>query len=100
MKTKSTPNVGVIENPIDPIPPPPPAGATYVARAFSGDAKHMADLVQRGIEHRGFALIDCLSPCVTYNRTKTSDFFRERVYDLNQEGHDPTDMKAAVARAL
>ena len=100
MKTKSTPNVGVIENPIDPIALAITAGATYVARAFSGDAKHMADLVQRGIEHRGFALIDCLSPCVTYNRTNTYDFFRERVYDLNQEGHDPKDMKAAVARAL
>lgn len=100
MKTKSTPNVGVIENPIDPIALAITAGATFVARAFSGDAKVMADLVQRGIEHRGFSLIDCLSPCVTYNRTNTYDFFRERVYDLNKEGHDPKDLKAALARAL
>jgi len=100
MKTKSTPLAGVIENPIDPIALALSAGATYVARAFSGDVKRMAELVQKGIEHRGFSLIDCLSPCVTYNKVNTYDFFRQRVYDLNKEGHDPTDLHAAFDKAL
>jgi len=100
MKTKSTPLAGVIENPIDPIALALSAGATYVARAFSGDVKQMAELVQKGIEHRGFSLIDCLSPCVTYNKVNTYDFFRQRVYDLNKEGHDPTDLHAAFDKAL
>ncbi len=100
MKTRSTPIVGVIENPIDPIALALSSGATYVARAFSGDVKQMADLVADGIEHHGFSLIDALSPCVTYNKVNTYDFFRKRVYDLNKEGHDSGDLKAAFLKAL
>jgi 2-oxoglutarate/2-oxoacid ferredoxin oxidoreductase subunit beta len=100
MKTKSTPIEGVIENPIDPISLALASGATYVARTFSGDVKTMTELVKGGIQHKGFALIDCLSPCVTYNKINTYDFFRERVYDLAKEGHDPSDMKAAFAKAI
>jgi 2-oxoglutarate ferredoxin oxidoreductase subunit beta len=100
MKTKSTPIEGVIENPIDPISLALSSGATYIARGFSGDVKGMAELVKGGIDHKGFALIDCLSPCVTYNKINTYDFFRERVYDLAKEGHDSTDMKAAFAKAI
>lgn len=100
MKTKSTPNVGVIENPVDPISIALSVGATYVARTFSGDVKQMVEIVQKGIEHKGFSLIDCLSPCVTYNKVNTYDFFRQRVYDLQKEGHDPKDMKAAFAKAI
>jgi 2-oxoglutarate/2-oxoacid ferredoxin oxidoreductase subunit beta len=100
MKTKSTPIEGVIENPVDPISLALASGATYVARGFSGDVKTMTELVKGGIQHKGFALIDCLSPCVTYNKVNTYDFFRERVYDLAKEGHDPSDIKAAFAKAI
>ncbi len=100
MKTKSTPIAGVIENPIDPIALALSTGATYVARAFSGDVKQMSELVAKGIEHHGFSLIDAMSPCVTYNKINTYDFFRQRVYDLNKEGHDPADLKAAFMKAL
>src|SRR3989304_6766819 len=75
-------------------------GATYVARGFSGDVKQLADLVQKAIEHKGFSLVDCLSPCVTYNKVNTYDFFRERVYDLKEEGHDPSNLSAALAKAV
>lgn len=100
MKTKSTPVAGVIENPIDPIALAITAGATYVARGFSGDAKGLAELVQKGIAHKGFSLIDCLSPCVTYNKLNTYDFFRERVYDLKEAGHDPSNLAAAMEKAI
>ena len=100
MKTKSTPIAGVIENPIDPIALALSCGATYVARSFSGDVKQMADLVAKGIAHHGFSLIDAMSPCVTYNKINTYDFFRKRVYDLNKEGHDASDLKAAFMKAL
>ncbi len=100
MKTKSTPIAGVIENPIDPIALALSSGATYVARAFSGDVKQMSELVAKGIEHHGFSLIDALSPCVTYNKINTYDFFRQRVYDLAKEGHDSADLKAAFMKAL
>ncbi|MCI4349526.1 MAG: thiamine pyrophosphate-dependent enzyme [Thermoplasmata archaeon] len=98
-KTKSTPE-GVIENPIDPIALALASGATYVARAFSGDVKHMVDLIQNGIAHKGFAFVDALSPCVTYNKINTFDFFRQRVYKLESSGHDPTNLVTAWERAL
>ncbi|MEK6912155.1 MAG: thiamine pyrophosphate-dependent enzyme, partial [Candidatus Thermoplasmatota archaeon] len=94
MVTKSTPE-GVIENPINPISLALAAGATFIARGFSGDAKGLAVLFQKGIEHKGFALIDVLSPCVTYNKINTYDWFRQRVYSLEKEGHDPSSLTAA-----
>ncbi len=98
-KTKSTPR-GVIENPIDPIALALASGATYVARGFSGDVKHLADLVANGLRHRGFAFVDVMSPCVTYNKINTFDFFRQRVYKLESSGHDPTNIVTAWQRAL
>jgi 2-oxoglutarate ferredoxin oxidoreductase subunit beta len=98
-KTKSTP-AGVIENPIDPISLALAAGATYVARAFSGDVKQMADLVAAGIQHKGFAFIDAMSPCVTYNKINTFDWFRQRVYKLENSGHDPSNIVQAWERSL
>jgi 2-oxoglutarate/2-oxoacid ferredoxin oxidoreductase subunit beta len=98
-KTKSTPD-GVIETPIDPVALALASGATYVARAFSGDVKHLAELVANGIRHKGFAFVDVLSPCVTYNKINTFDFFRQRVYKLESSGHDPADKVAAWQRAL
>ncbi len=98
-KTKSTPH-GVIEAPIDPIALALASGATYVARGFSGDVKQLTDLVAGGIQHKGFALVDVFSPCVTYNKLNTFDFFRQRVYKLESAGHDPADIVKAWQRAL
>ncbi len=99
MKTKSTPR-GVIENPINPIALALSAGATYVARGFSGDAKTLAELFTKAIRHKGFSLIDVLSPCVTYNHDNTYEWFRQRVYPLEKDGHDPSDLRAAMNKAL
>jgi 2-oxoglutarate/2-oxoacid ferredoxin oxidoreductase subunit beta len=98
-KTKSTPS-GVIENPIEPISLALAAGATYVARGFSGDVKQLADLVAGGIRHKGFAFVDVMSPCVTYNKINTFDFFRQRVYKLEAAGHDPSNIVKAWERSL
>src|SRR5205814_10228472 len=64
-KTKSTPN-GNAEIPLNPVALAITTGATYVGRGFSGEQKQLADLIAGGINHRGFALIDVFSPCVTY----------------------------------
>ncbi len=98
-KTKSTPE-GVIEMPIDPIALALAAGATYVARGFSGDVKHLADLVTNGIRHHGFSFVDVFSPCVPYNKINTFDFFRQRVYKLEASGHDPSNLSLAFQKAL
>ncbi len=52
-----------------------------------------------GIHFPGFALIDVFSPCVTFNKQNTYPWFRERVYRLEEAGHDPTDLHAALDRA-
>jgi 2-oxoglutarate ferredoxin oxidoreductase subunit beta len=95
MKTKSTPS-GSVENPINPIPLAITAGATYVARGYTGQIKHLVGLIKGGIMHKGFALIDAFSPCVTFNHDNTHDFFKQRTYKLEDQAHDPTDFHAAI----
>ena len=99
MKTKSTP-FGNIERPVNPITSPIMNGATYVARGFSGNIKQLVRLIKGAIEHPGFAVIDVFSPCVTFNRDNTYMFFRKRVKLLEDEGHDPSDWKAACEKAM
>ncbi|MBK9143520.1 MAG: 2-oxoacid:ferredoxin oxidoreductase subunit beta [Candidatus Melainabacteria bacterium] len=88
-KTKSTP-AGNIESPLNPLALAITSGATYVARGFSGEQKHLADTIAGGIAHKGFALIDVFSPCVTYNKINTYPWFKERVYKLEDSGWDPS----------
>jgi 2-oxoglutarate ferredoxin oxidoreductase subunit beta len=97
-RTKSTP-YGVIDEPINPIALAIAGGATYVARGFSGDPIHLAKLIKDGILHKGFALIDVFSPCVTFNRLNTYDWFRQRIYKLEETGHDPRSFEQAIKKA-
>jgi 2-oxoglutarate ferredoxin oxidoreductase subunit beta len=99
MKTKSTP-FGNVETPVNPITSAIMNGATFVARGFSGDAKHLQELMRKALEHKGFSLIDIFSPCVTFNHDNTYNFFRPRVKKLEDEGHDPSDWKAACEKGL
>jgi len=62
-------------------------GATFVARSFSGDKDQLVPLIKAAIAHRGFALIDVISPCVTFNNhhgsTKSYDYTRDHVQTGN-----------------
>lgn len=98
MKTKSTP-FGSVENPINPIPLAIAAGATYVARGFTGQQKHLVELIKGGMLHKGFALIDTFSPCVTYNHDNSHEFFKQRTRKLEEMGHAPTDFHAAMEKS-
>jgi len=97
-KTKSTP-FGDIENPVNPLAVAIGAGATYVARGFSGEPMQLAELIKNGILHKGFAVIDALSPCVTFNTLNTYDWFRQRVYKLDAS-YNPKDKLAAFQKAI
>ena len=99
MKTKSTPE-GNLEGMLNPISLALASGCGYVARGFSGQPKHLIQLYREGILYPGFALIDVFSPCVTYNKVNTYQWFRDRVYKLEEAAHDPTDFRAAMDRAL
>jgi len=77
--TKSTP-FGNPEKPVNPLTFALSAGATFVARGFSGDTMFLKEIIKKAIQHKGFAFVDVFSPCVTYNKIETYDFFRQRVY--------------------
>lgn len=96
--TKSTP-AGTIEEPINPIAISLVAGATYIARGFSGDPKHLTELIQNGISHKGFSLIDVFSPCVTWNRVNTYDYFRQKCVKFNGPGYDTSSFEQALAKS-
>ena len=99
VRTKSTPR-GNAEMPINPIALAIVSGATYVSRAFSGEPRHMADIIAGGIAHKGFALVDVFSPCVTYNKINTYPWFKKRVYKLEDDpDYDATDHQGALTRA-
>lgn len=100
MKTKSMP-FGSVEGPINPISLALSAGATYVARGFSGDQKHLVELIKNAIGHKGFSFIDIFSPCVTYNHDNTFQWFRPRVKRLEENpGYDSTDWVMAMEKSL
>ena len=99
MVTKSTP-FGSVEQPMNPLTSAIMAGATYVARCYSGDIQHTTRLLKGAIQHRGFALVDILSPCVTFNLDNDHPFFKQRVKKLEDEGHDTTDWKSACEKAM
>jgi 2-oxoglutarate ferredoxin oxidoreductase subunit beta len=98
MITKST-NTGVLEIPVNPIALGLVSGATYIARGFSGDASQLTNLIEQGIQHKGFALVDVMSPCVTYNKINTYEWFRERVYRLEDENHNVINMEEAIRKS-
>ena len=70
-----------------------------MARGFSGEPIHLAELFKKAIQHKGFALIDVFSPCVTFNKTNTYPYFKERTYKLEDEKHDFTNFEAAMKKA-
>ena len=86
--------------PLNPITSAIMNGATYVARGYSGDIKHLNELIKGAIQHRGFALVDIFSPCTTFNKDNDHPFFKQRVKKLEEEGHDTSDWKAACEKAM
>ncbi|MFC1988737.1 thiamine pyrophosphate-dependent enzyme [Chloroflexota bacterium] len=87
------------DQPLNPLALALASDISFLARGFSDDIEHLSGLLKAGIEHRGFSLIDILQPCVSFNRKNTHQWYRERVYKLEDEGYNPGDKIAAFARA-
>ena len=96
--TKTTPYGAA--SPVNPIALAIVSGASFVARGFAGDVDHLSNLIKKGITHRGFTLIDILQPCVSFNSKNTFQWYRERVYKLEDGKYDSSDRKAALEKAL
>lgn len=95
-KTKSTPE-GSIEQAISPMETALTVGATFVAQSFSTDLKELTSIIEAGIKHDGFSFINVFSPCVTYNKVNTYDWFKENLTKLSSiEGYDPSSREMAM----
>ncbi len=99
MKTKSTPH-GNLEVQFNPLAVALAGGGTFVARAFAGDIMHMKEIMKQAISHKGFALVDVLQPCVTFNKLNTFQWWQQRVYKLDAVNHDPKNKTAALEKAF
>lgn len=89
---------GNINMPLNPMLVALAAGAGFVARGFTGDQEQLVDLMEKAIRFKGYALIDILQPCVSFNKVNTFDWYKKRVKPIG-ETHDPTDFGAAIKLA-
>ncbi|MDV2685509.1 2-oxoacid:ferredoxin oxidoreductase subunit beta [Alkalihalophilus sp. As8PL] len=95
-KTKSTPN-GSVESALNVMEMALTAGATFVAQSFSSDLKELTALIEEGINHKGFSLINVFSPCVTFNKVNTYDWFKQNITKLsNVENYDAANRMTAM----
>ncbi|MCP3176226.1 MAG: thiamine pyrophosphate-dependent enzyme [Desulfuromonadales bacterium] len=90
---------GVILEPFNPLAVAIALEASFVARAFVGHKEQTLDILQQAIRHRGYALVDLLQPCVSFNKLNTYQWFDENTAYLD-ENHDPHDRIQAFASAL
>ncbi|MGD2147841.1 MAG: 2-oxoacid:ferredoxin oxidoreductase subunit beta [Anaerolineae bacterium] len=98
-RTPTSPR-GSIERPVNPPALALAVGATFVSRGYSGELKHLVWLIGEALSHPGYALVDVLQPCVTWNRSYAYAFYKDRVYKLEEEeGYDPADRAAAWEKA-
>ena len=100
LKTKTTPQ-GIILKPFNPIAMAISLGATFVARGYAAKIPHLTGLIEAGIKHKGFALIDILQPCVSFNRLNTYKWYNERVYDVATDSEfNPENVGEAFEKSL
>lgn len=92
------------QRPIDPVLLALSLGATFVARSFSGDKEHLVPILKAGFSHNGFALVDVISPCVTFNdhtgSTKSYRYTREHLQDLAPVDYVPIQREIKVGTSV
>lgn len=98
-RTISTP-AGTIESPLLPAALAIIAGATFVARGYCGDLRQLTNVYTAAIKHRGFAFVDVLQVCVTFNPERDYKWYQQRVYNVDEAGHDPNDRDKALSLAV
>ncbi len=95
--TKTTPH-GAIEHNVSPLQLALTSGATFIAQSFSSDIKELTAIIEAGIQHKGFSFINVFSPCVTYNKVNTYDWFKENITKLSTiENYDPSNKGLALS---
>lgn len=98
--TKTTPK-GNIEKNVAPLELALSSGATFVAQGFSSDIKGLTKLIEDAINHDGFSFVNVFSPCVTYNKINTYDWFKEYLTSVDDiENYDSTDKQLATKTVI
>ena len=90
---------GVLSEPFNPIAVAISLNASFVARASTVDQPALKTILQQAIRHPGYALVDVLHPCVSFNKVNTAQWFRQNTYTL-EDDHDPGDRVEAFRRAI
>jgi 2-oxoglutarate ferredoxin oxidoreductase subunit beta len=73
---------------------------SFIARGFVAEMDHLIDLMKKAIQNRGFSLLEILQPCVSFNKLNTYDWYRNRVYKLEDKTYDPYNRAEAFQKAL
>ncbi|RME68115.1 MAG: 2-oxoacid ferredoxin oxidoreductase, partial [Nitrospirae bacterium] len=90
---------GVLSEPMNPLALAVAMDCSFVARGFAGDRDQLKSLMKEAINHNGFALVDILQPCVTFNKVNTYEWYSQRVKPVGPE-YDPSDRIRAFELAL
>ncbi|MCP4673372.1 MAG: 2-oxoacid:ferredoxin oxidoreductase subunit beta [Desulfobacula sp.] len=95
MKTKNQ-HSGTISNAFNPVATALAMGARFIAQGFSGNMQQLTHLIVEAINYPGFAMIDIYQPCVSFNKINTHSWYKSRVFDLKDSGHDYSDFTKAL----
>jgi len=97
--TKTSPD-GSIERPLNPLTLAISQGATFVARGFALDIAQLSQLIVTALNHRGYALVDVMQVCVSFNRAMDYEWYREHTYQVANINHDTHNRDAAMQIAF
>lgn len=96
MVTKTAPK-GAVEEPVHPLELALVTGCGFIAQGFSGDIAQLSQIIKRAIEHKGFSFVNIYSPCVTYNKQNTYEFYKGNVKKVEEiDGYDATNRFAVL----
>jgi 2-oxoglutarate ferredoxin oxidoreductase subunit beta len=98
MKTANQP-LGVVSEQMNPLALAISLDCSFVARCFSGEIDHLKEIMKEAFTHRGFSLVDILQPCVTFNKINTFQWYKERVYFVEND-FDQYDKQGAFMKSL
>ncbi|PDO09971.1 MAG: 2-oxoacid ferredoxin oxidoreductase [Candidatus Reconcilbacillus cellulovorans] len=92
---------GSVEQELSPLEIAIASGATFVAQSFSGNLKQLTTVIEEAIKHKGFSFVNVFSPCVTFNKVNTYEWFKEHVVEVESiPGYDPSDRALAMAKII
>lgn len=99
-KTKTSP-LGTVEEPISPLQLALAQHCGFIAQAFSGNIKQLTSLIERAIQHKGFSFVNVFSPCVTFNKVNTYEFYKQHLVNLDDDpSYDVHDRATAMQRVV